>query len=54
MAYEQWQYIDDVIRATERALDDAIWDDLDPTHLEVKLNSLRAAKSVGEQYVTSW
>jgi len=53
MAYE-WQYIEDVIRATERALDDAIWDDLDPTYLEIKLNSLRAAKSVGEQYVTSW
>ena len=53
MAYE-WQYIEDVIRATERDLDDAIWDDLDTTYLEIKLNNLRAAKSMVEKYATSW
>lgn len=49
-----WQYIEDVIAATEKAIDGAYWDGLDPTPLERELESLRVAQSVGEQYVTEW
>jgi hypothetical protein len=43
-------YIEDVITATEKALDDALWDGLDATYLTTYLASLRAAQSLGEKY----
>ena len=48
------QYIEDVITATQKAIDNAYWEDEDPTPLERELASLRAAQEVGEEYVTSW
>lgn len=53
-AVGQWQYIDDAIRATERAIDGAYWDGRDPTPLERELESLKVAKKVGEEYVTNF
>lgn len=48
------RFIEDVIRATEKALDEALWDGLDTTHLKRELAGLRAAQEVGEEYVTDW
>ena len=49
-----WQYIEDVIAATEKAIDAAYWDGDDPTPLERELEGLRVAQRIGEKYVTSW
>lgn len=43
-------FIEDAIAATERAIDAALWDGLDPTYLTTQLASLRAAQSLGEKY----
>ena len=48
------RFIEDVIRATEKALGDAEWDGLDTTYLKQELASLRLAQRVGEKYVTNW
>jgi len=50
----RWWFIEDVIRATERALDEALWEGQDTTYLKRELAGLRAAQAVGEEYVTSW
>ena len=49
-----WRYIEDVIAATEKAIDVAYWEGDDPTPLERELDGLKVAQSVGEQYVTDW
>ena len=49
-----WRYIEDAITATEKALDDALWDGLDTTYLERELAGLRAAQAAGEKYDTDW
>jgi len=49
-----WCYTEDAIRATEKALDDALWDGLDTTYLERELAGLRLALSLGQQYQTEW
>ena len=49
-----WCYTEDVIRATEKALDSALWDGLDTTYLERELAGLRLALSLGQQYQTEW
>ena len=49
-----WRYIEDVIAATEKAIDVAYWEGHDPTPLERELRGLKVAQSVGEEYVTSW
>ena len=54
MASRDWQYIEDVIAATEKAIDAAYWDGDDPTPLERELEGLRVAQRIGEKYVTSW
>lgn len=50
------QYIEDVITATERALDDALWDgDYDlAERCKRELEGLVRSQERGEQYVTSW
>ncbi len=49
-----WQYIEDVIAATEKAIDVAYWEGDDPTYLKRKLEGLRIAQRIGEKYVTDW
>jgi hypothetical protein len=49
-----WMYIEDAMTATEKAIDNAYWDGLDPTPKERELEGLRMAQKVGEQYVTDW
>jgi len=49
-----WCYTEDAIRATEKALDSALWDGLDTTYLERELAGLRLALSLGQQYQTEW
>lgn len=49
-----WCYTEDAITATEKALDDALWDGLDTTYLERELAGLRLALSLGQQYQTEW
>lgn len=64
-----WRYIEDAITATEKALDDALWDGLDTPckeaklfatgytvaeYLERELAGLRAAQAAGEKYDTDW
>lgn len=49
-----WRYIEDVIAATEKAIDVTYWEGDDPTPLERELDGLKVAQSVGEQYVTDW
>lgn len=51
---KRWCYTEDAIRATEKALDDALWDGLDTTYLERELAGLRLALSLGQQYQTEW
>jgi len=50
------QYIENVITATERALDDALWDgDYDlAERYKRELEGLVRSQERGEQYVTSW
>ncbi len=52
----EWQYIEDVINQTERELDDALWDnDFDlAQRIQIRLNNLKASRSVGEEYVTNF
>ena len=49
-----WCYTEDAIRATEKALDSALWDGLDTTYLERELAGLRLALSLGQQYQPEW
>lgn len=49
-----WCYTEDAIRATEKALDSALWDGHDTTYLERELAGLRLALSLGQQYQTEW
>ena len=49
-----WCYTEDSIRATEKAIDSALWDGLDTTYLERELAGLRLALSLGQQYQTEW
>ena len=50
------QYIEDVITATEKAMDDALWDgDYDlAERCKRELEGLVRSQERGEQYVTSW
>lgn len=50
------QYIEDVITATEKAMDDALWDgDYDlAERYKRELEGLVRSQERGEQYVTSW
>lgn len=52
----EWQYVEDVINQTERELDDALWDnDFDlAQRIQIRLNNLKASRSVGEEYVTNF
>jgi hypothetical protein len=53
---KEWDYIEDAITATEKALDEALWDgdhDL-ANRYKRELEGHRIAVAVGEKYVTSW
>ena len=52
----QWQYVEDAITATEKLMDEALWDgqyDL-ANKYKRELEGLRISLSVGEKYVTNW
>ncbi len=52
----EWQYIEDAITATEKLMDEALWDgamDLAEKYKR-ELEGLRISLSVGEKYVTNW
>ncbi len=52
----QWQYVEDVITATEKALDDALWDgamDLAEKYKR-ELEGLVRSRDMGQEYVTNW
>lgn len=52
----QWEYIENTITATEKLMDEALWDgqyDL-ANKYQRELEGLRIALGVGEKYVTNW
>jgi len=52
----EWQYIEDAITATEKAMDDALWDgamDLAERYKR-ELEGLVRSRDMGQEYVTNW
>lgn len=56
MPQKEWSYIEDEIKAVERALDEAMWEgEADRSRLLMdELRILQASLRLGEEYVTSW
>lgn len=53
---KEWQYIDDAITATEKALDEALWDGAMDIAERYKreLEGLVRSRDMGQEYVTNW
>lgn len=52
----EWQHIEEAMTATEKAMDEALWDgqyDLAERYKR-ELEGLRIAMGLGEKYVTNW
>jgi hypothetical protein len=56
MPEKEWSYIEDEIKAVERALDEAMWEgEADRARLLTEeLRILQTSLRLGEEYVTSW
>ena len=56
MPEKEWSYIEDEIKAVERALDEAMWEgEADRSRLLTEeLRILQTSLRLGEEYVTSW
>ena len=56
MPQKEWSYIEDEIKAVERALDEAMWEgEAGRVRLLTdELRTLQTSLRLGEEYVTSW